>query len=361
MGRGGAATGRGGHGIVIDDPIKDRREADSKVIRDQLWTWYTQVISTRLMVHDGFIVIILTRWHEDDIVGRLTDPMNPYYDESEAAEWTIVDLPALALDDDVLGRTPGDALWPERFPAPFLQSQQRLDPRGFQALYQGRPSSDQGAFFTASMLNTYKPDELPKDLRHYVASDHAVTTAQTGDKTAMVVAGTSEDEDLYILPDTQWGKFPADRAVELMLSIMQTRKPVFWWAERGQITKAIGPFLRKRMAETSTYCALLEMTPLGDKQARATSIMGRMATGRVFFPAYAAWWPEARDQLLKFPHGTHDDFVDALALLGMGLGQQIGVNAERRPPITNPKSFRAMFARLAARRTEENSFSKAGW
>jgi predicted phage terminase large subunit-like protein len=349
VGRGGSITGRGGHGIIIDDPIKDRKEADSKLIRDQLWEWFTQVIGTRLMDSDAWIMLIQTRWHEDDLVGRLTDPMNPFYDKDEAAGWEMVDLPALALDNDILHRRPGEALWPERFPVKFLQQQQRLDPRGFQALYQGRPSASTGSYFMAEWIRTYKQDELPKNLRYYIASDHAVSVQKNRDKTAMIPVGVDEHENIYVLPTVQWGQFAADVAVDKMIHLMQLHKPNFWWAERGQITKSIGPFLRKRMGEENTYVAIVEITPTADKESRAQSIQGRMAMGKVFFPSFAPWWPEARDQLLKFPNATNDDFVDALAYIGLGLIQQVGAG---RPATSSgmgrPGTFRHLFNSVKA-------------
>ena len=365
VGRGGTITGRGGHGIVIDDPIKDRKEADSKLIRDQLWEWFTQVIMTRQMTQDAWVILIQTRWHEDDLVGRLTDPMNSYYDPDEAKQWTVIDLPALAFDDgstDALGRAPGEALWPERFPVPFLKAQARLDPRGFQALYQGRPSAGQGSFFQAEWLNTYKPDQLPKNLRIYVASDHAVSTSQGKDKTALVPVGVDDHDNIYVLPDVWWRQGAADVVTEAMLDLMRTRKPVYWWAERGHITKSIGPFLRKRMQEEKVYAAIIEVTPTADKQTRAQSIQGRMAMGKVFFPSFAPWWPEARDQLLKFPNAAHDDFVDALAYIGLGLSQQLSAAGQINHKSAKQGTFRAMFDQIRAQEAENRRRSNsAGW
>ena len=329
VGRGGSITGRGGHGLIIDDPIKDRREADSGTIRDQLWDWFTQVVATRRMTDDSWIMLIQTRWHEDDLVGRLTDPTNPFYDKREAAQWTVIDLPALAGDNDVLGRKPGTALWPERFNVDFLKAQQRLDARGFQALYQGRPSPEEGNFFELDSLKEYDPDELPDNLQLYVASDHAVSTRQDRDKTAIIPVGVDEDGDIWVLNDVFWEAADSNRVVEAMLRLMQNRKPLFWWAERGHITKAIGPFLRKRMQEEGTYCSILEMVPVADKLTRAQSIQARCSMGRVHFPRRAPWWPEAKDQLVKFPNGANDDFVDALAWVGLGLQTQVSANAIR--------------------------------
>ena len=363
VGRGGSITGRGGHGLIIDDPIKDRKEADSALIRDQLWTWFTQVMGTRLMDDASWIMLIQTRWHEDDLVGRLTDPMNPFYDEEEAKLWHVIDLPALALENDVLNRKPGEALWPERFPVKFLEDQKRRDPRGFQALYQGRPTAAQGAFFHTSYIQTYQRHQLPSNLRMYAASDHAVGTNQQNDKTALITVGVNDAGDIYVLPDVFWQKAPSDVVTEKMLSMMQTHKPMFWWAERGQITKSIGPFLRKRMHETGIYCAMHELTPAADKQTRAQSIQARMSMGKVYFPEFAPWWPEALDQLLKFPHGAHDDFVDALAYIGLGLNLIVTPSQAPQQTIAGAEgTFRQLFynTRRAAK-AQEAKAARQGW
>jgi len=126
VGRGGTTTGRGGDVLVIDDPLKDRQEADSPTIRETLWAWFTQVIASRLMDETGCIMLIQTRWHQDDLVGRLTDPQNSFYDPEEAKSWKIIDLPALAIGDrDPMGRKEGEALWPGRFGRDFRGSGSR--------------------------------------------------------------------------------------------------------------------------------------------------------------------------------------------------------------------------------------------
>jgi len=358
VGRGGSITGRGGHGIILDDPIKGRKEADSPTIRDDLWKWYQQDVKSRLMTDDSFILLVQTRWHEDDLVGRLTDPTNPYYDEAEAREWTIIDLPALAGENDALGRKKGEALWPERFNRKFLLGQKRGDPRGFQALYQGRPTAETGAFFDVSYLKTYKPNELPSDLRIYCASDHAVSTAQDRDRTCLLPVGVDEMDNIYILPDAWWRRADTEKSVDAMVEMIRSRRPIFWWSERGQISKSIGPFLRKRMNEEQVYASVIEMTPTADKMTRAQSILGRMAMGKVYFPEFAPWWPDARDEILKFPHGAHDDFVDALAYIGLGLAQQVGATTRRPQSRHAPGTFGAM---LNETRRRNANPADSGW
>lgn len=364
VGRGGTTTGRGGDVLVIDDPLKDRQEADSPTIRDTLWTWFTQVIASRLMDETGRIMLIQTRWHQDDLVGRLTDPSNSYYDPEEAAEWKIIDLPALAndTDSDPLHRKEGEALWPGRFGRDFLLGLQRRDARGFSALYQGRPSPAGGTFFSVNWLNTYRPNDLPQHLRHYCASDHAVSLKQAADKSCLMCVGVDEHDTIWVLPDLVWRSMTAEQATEAMLRMMRAYKPMFWWAERSHISKSIGPFLRKRMLETNTFCSLIEMQPIADKQTRAQSIQGRMSMGKVRFPERAPWWPMARDQMLRFPFDTHDDFVDTLAYIGLGLTLQVGMNKVQQPPEQVEGTFGWLkLQRDNAERSVRQGFGAGGW
>ena len=110
------------------------------------------------------------------------------------------------------------------------------------------------------------------------------------------------------------------------MELMKKHKPSIWWAERGHISKAIGPFLKKRMFETRTHCRIEEVTPVANKVQRSQSMIGRMAMKKVYFPKVSSWGIRAVDELLKFPNARHDDFVDTLSWIGMGLGE---LNAPR--------------------------------
>lgn len=333
VGRGGALTGRGAHLLLIDDLYKDHEEARSQAVRDQAWNWFTKVAMTRRMGRK-LVIITMTRWHSDDIIGRITDPDNPVYNEIEAKKWKIIRIPAIAEDDDdPLGRAPGEALWPngpDKFDLDFLQSQQRLDPLGFAALYQQRPTVADGVLFRRETIQRYKPDDLPTDLRYYCASDHAVGTKQRNDPSCLVKVGVDKQDNIYVL-ECDWRKMPSDVAVEAMLTMAGGKtRPLLWWAERGHISKSIGPFLYKRMQETGTYINLVEVTPASDKEQRAQSIAARVAMGKVYFPANAFWAEKAIDEMLAFPAGTHDDFVDSLAYIGLGLQSQFGPGAAKK-------------------------------
>ena len=279
----------------------------------------------------------MTRWHCDDLVGRLTDPSNDNFNAEEAKKWKILALPAIAVENDPMGRQVGEALWPERFTHQFLEAARNLDPKGFSALYQGNPTPDDGDFFKKEWLKTYTPDELPKNLRKYVASDHAVSTRQDRDATVLLPVGICENGDIWVLPDVWWRREQTDVVAEAMLNIMRIHKPLMWWAENGHISKSIGPFLRQRMMEEGVFVAIDEVTPVKDKQTRAQSIQGRMSMGKVHFPKFAPWWAEAQNEILKFPGSTHDDFVDALALIGIGLAMQVRASRPRIAINEGPK------------------------
>lgn len=319
--------------LIIDDLIKDDKEAQSQAIRDQAWSWFTKVAMSRRM-GKKLVIMTFTRWHADDPIGRLTDPENPYYSHALAQKIKIINLPAIAEEDDPLGRQPGEALWPDgpdKFDLDFLEEQRSLDPLGFAALYQQRPSLLDGDLFKRDTINFYKPKDLPKDLRIYAASDHAVATGQRNDFTVLLKVGVDPQNNIYLL-DCVWAKIKSDVAVERILDMCRgDQRPLLWWAEKGHISKSIGPFLRKRMAETGIYLNIREVTPVADKAQRAQSIAGRVAMGKVFFPQDALWTEKAINQMMSFPNGTHDDFVDTLAYIGLGLQSQFA------PPSSSAK------------------------
>lgn len=333
VGRGGGLTGRGGHVLICDDLIKDDKEAQSPAIRDQAWNWLVKVAMSRRMGRK-LVIMTFTRWHSDDPIGRLTDPENPHYNAKLAAKIKIINLPAIAEQDDPLGRAEGEALWPDgpdKFDIEFLEEQQALDPLGFASLYQQRPSAADGDLFKRENIHYYKPEELPTELRIYSASDHAVGIKQRNDPTCLLTVGVDKQSNIYLL-DCYWQRQKTDIVTEQMIDMAELRKPLLWWAEKGHISMSIGPFLRKRMNERQTYINIREVVPAGDKVTRAQSIAGRVAMGKVWWPKNAKWTERSINEVLAFPNGLHDDFVDTLSLIGLGLQSQFkpGQTAKER-------------------------------
>jgi predicted phage terminase large subunit-like protein len=144
-GVGGSITGRGANGLIIDDPVKNAEEANSPTYREKTWEWYTTTAYTRLEPN-GFVVLVQTRWHVDDLAGRILSP--DYQSQQDIDAWRVINLPAFAEEGDPLGREPGEALWSERYPKDVLEQSRRvLGAYGFNALYQQSPTLREGGMF----------------------------------------------------------------------------------------------------------------------------------------------------------------------------------------------------------------------
>lgn len=340
VGVGGSGSGKPADLFVVDDPYRNAEDANSASYRQKVWNWFNSVVFARC--HDKTaIVIVHTRWHEDDLIGRLCDPNHPEHHglyKGLSKRWTYVNIPAVVeeprlaealgltlevqTDPDVteqFGTKPMSALWPGRKSLPLLAEAKQSDPKVFGALYMGQPSPDDGDYFSADSIVEYQREELPANLRFYGASDHAVSKKQRADSSVLGCVGVDEDDNLWIMPDLVWGKYKTDRTVEELLVQFKLHKPGLWWLEDELISKAFGPFLIKRMHEEKIYTTLDPLTPSQDIELRARSIQGRMSMGKVRFPKFAPWWQKARSQILMFPSATHDDFVSWLALIGLGL------------------------------------------
>ena len=352
VGVGASGTGKTADLFIVDDPFKNDEEAQSEIIREAVWKWFTSVAFTRIHKRAG-VILVQTRWHEDDLIGRLCDPDHPERNKKYAGiadDWTYINIPAVITDPDLakaldlemampenekviaqFGKKPMVALWENRKDLEFLAEARRLDPRVFDALYMAKPTPDEGYHFKASDLVEYDAKDLPKDLEIYGASDHAVTEKQENDPSVIGCAGVDHNGHIWVLPDVVWDRMETDRTVEEIIAQMKIHRPNLWWMENEVISKSFGPFLRKRMAETMTYTVIDPVTPTKDKRSRSRAIQGRMQMGMVHFPRFAPWWPAARLELLKFPFGAHDDFVDWLSWLGLGLLKEY----EARPQTAN--------------------------
>ena len=317
-GVGAGLSGRRADLGLIDDPIGKKEDADSKTMRDKVWNWYEFDFLPRLKPGSP-IVLIQTRWHEDDLAGRLL--------AREANDWKVVHVPFVAFDNDLLGRLKGATLWPEWYEKNELAKKdvEKAKASGaFSALYQGQPTPEEGDYFQKDWIVTYKSiDELPKNLRNYVSSDHALTKKQENDKHCLLPGGIDANDDLWIYPDVWWKHGDTGDLVEAMIDLADYRKPIEWWAEDEHIYKGIGPFLNKRMQERRVFFVHTGIASSRDLMQRAAPIRGRMKQRKVHFPSFASWWPEALHELLMFPNGTHDDFVAALAKFGQGLDRTV--------------------------------------
>lgn len=313
-GVGTAITGRGADILLIDDPFKDRKEADSELQRKTVWDWYTSTAYTRLMP-GGAIIVINTRWHDDDLTGRLLAEQ-----ETGGDKWEVLSLPAIS--------NAGDALWPDWYPIERLEQIRGVLPaRDWNSLYQQNPIPDDGDYFKAAWFGEY--EELPANLRIYAASDYAVTDGG-GDWTEHGVFGVDFNENIYVL-DWWRGQTAADTWIESQCDLIVRHEPIIWFGEAGPIRRAVEPFMIKRMGERKAYCRMEWMPSIADKPTRARSIQAVASMGKLFLPKNAVWKGDVLNQLLRFPAGKHDDAVDVFSLMGRSLQHVRGPKKERKP------------------------------
>lgn len=313
-GVGGKIAGHRASLGIIDDPFGSIEDADSLTIRDSIWDWYEWNFLPRLKP-DAPVVIISTRWHEDDLMGRLL--------AKQPGRWTVIKIPMEAGENDPLGRKVGERLWAEYFTDEMVNDA-KANSRKWQGAYQQEPSPEEGSYFKKEYLVGYEAKQLPKNLTIYCASDHACSTREdiSNDPSLLVPFGVDEGQNIWILPDIFWDRADTGVVVARMLEMMTRRDPVAWIAESEHIVKSLGPFLRQQMRERGLFRTRIhELSTKRDKVSKARSIQGRSEMGKVYFPKYAPWWPKAEHELLTFPVGTHDEWPDVLGCIGRYLDQ----------------------------------------
>lgn len=390
-GIGGLITGMGAHILLVDDPVKDQADADSDTARDALWNWFGPTAYSRIAPGGGCLVI-QTRWHDDDLSGRLERQMREELSENEAQraeakylirhaataeerneaqrmlnhyneewksidKWEIVKYPAIATHDEYLNlqtgritdgahvsekvlksnyrklRTKGDALHPQRWSKIELMRRKRiLQPRHWSALYQQNPTPDEGAYFTSDTFRTRITLPEHGEMYKFCAWDLAIGQKQGNDYTVGVVGALDWDDRIWIL-DMIRGRFMISQIAQLVVDTHVRYDAQMTGIEKGQLELALYPELKRYMKKNRKYIALAEgedaLRPITDKMVRARPLQGRMQQGTVLFPADQPWFEEhLKAEMLRFPNGVHDDIVDAMAWL---VRMTTGVSSPRNP------------------------------
>jgi predicted phage terminase large subunit-like protein len=330
-GVGGPITGLGAHLMLIDDPIKNWKDAYSETVRDAVWDWWLSTASTRLEP-GASVVLLMTRWHDDDLAGRL---LRQAVEDPESEQWTEVVLPAIAEDHDPLGRAPGEALWPERYSAATLrQIERRVGPAVWEALYQGRPRKKGGGFFPADRWANYEPHDLLDDMSGLWVMVNGVLVPQRWERMIASWDCTFKETATsdYVVGGV-WGLMGAnaylldlwrDRA-DVIKTMAAMEAQAAKWRPRGLSgiyveDKANGPAIMRLLR--NSVGGLVGVEPDGPKVARAQAASPFQQGGNLYLPARASWRHGFVAECEAFPSGRNDDQVDMLtqAVRVLGLG-----------------------------------------
>jgi predicted phage terminase large subunit-like protein len=284
----GSITGKGAHLLIIDDPHKNASEAHSKTIRDKIWDNFTSTFLTRLQPKSA-VILIQTRWHEDDLTGKLL--------RLEGDKWDKVILPA--LDDKE------ESLFPDRFSAEELMSRRKtMGSYMFDALYQQSPRPREGGMFKSAWLKYYQ--RLPEKFDRVIQS-WDLTFGDTGESyvVGMVLGRSGADTYLIDMARDKWA-FPEQvRQIRLM-----TAKHPYATAKLIE-KKANGQATIDTLR--SEIPGIIAINPTESKEARASAISYIVEAGNFFIPEFASYKDVLTEELLSFPNGTTDDMVDTIS------------------------------------------------
>tara|TARA_Y100001973_G_scaffold88245_1_gene133192 strand:- start:6151 stop:7674 length:1524 start_codon:yes stop_codon:yes gene_type:complete len=317
----GAVTGRSGHLLVIDDPVKGREDAESSKMMEKLDNWYTSALYTRLEPHVGAIVVIQTRWSENDLIGQLIEK------ESNASEdgregWTIVDLPALYEDEGDRPKLPEhcptipdwrkeveEPLCPQRFDKKALKKiRETVGSRDFASLYQQRPAPEGGNMFSPEWWQYYNHDtKLPEFQRIMLSVDCTFTNTKKSDYVVGAVVGQAGNS-FYVL-DLVRSKLDVVGTIEMILNFYKGRHPISGCViELAASGYAVYQMMQKKIP------GMIGFTPEKSKQARAAGIVPLVEAGNVYLPASSTWLDSFINEFSLFPASKNDDMVDAITM-----------------------------------------------
>lgn len=314
VGREGSLTGNRVDCFVLDDLYKDAMEAQSPVIRDNCWEWYTSVVRTRMHNHSREL-IVFTRWHEDDLIGVLgrTEPFRELrslsdIDEAGADEWLVLNFEALKASPatEVDPRDEGEALWPEQHSRELLLSKRRLDPVRFEAMYQGHPSSKEGLLY-GDGFRQYSL--LPRDI---VARSNYTDTADTGDDYLCSIDYVVDTDGVIYITDVVYSREPMEHTERLVASMLRREDVRQAYIESNNGGRGFARAVQRLVPTTR-----VEWFHQGaNKEARILSNSATVLHTVRMPEDWCVRWPEFYAHLTTYKRlfraNRHDDAADAL-------------------------------------------------
>lgn len=319
-GVGGAITGRSGHLLIIDDPVKNREDAESSRMMEKLNDWYTSTLYTRLEPHVGAIVVIQTRWSENDMIGQLLEnEMN--VSEKGREGWTIVDLPALYEDEGDRPKLPehcptvpdwresiGEALCPQRYDVDDLERiREAVGSRDFASLYQQRPAPEGGNMFDPSWWQFYNWNTPIPDFQRVILSvDCTFTDAKKSDYVVGAVVGQAGSQ-FYVL-DLVREKMDVVGTMAMIARMYKRHNLSGTVIELAASGYAVYQMMQKKVP------GLIGVRPEKSKESRASGVVPMVEAGNVYLPASAPWLDAFLSEFALFPAAKNDDMVDAITM-----------------------------------------------
>lgn len=312
-GVGGSITGRRADLAIIDDPVKSREEADSQTIRDKQWNWWRDDLTTRLKP-GAAVVLIMTRWHEDDLAGRLIADL-----QGSQQRVKILSIPMEAMENDPLGRQVGEPLWPEWFTAQMIEVAKR-EPRTWTALYQQQPRPIGGGEFKTEWMSYWT--NQPAASNKIILVDPASGKSKTrGDYTSMWVVGCGSDGNDYVLDGIR-DRLNLTERTEALFTLVRKYRPAAVGYEQYGLQADIEHIKLEQERQQYRF-RIIELGGGTKKEDRIRRLIPGFQQGRVWMPKSMIRnmsTGEQRDimddfkaEYLSFPVGAHDDALDCLA------------------------------------------------
>lgn len=329
VGLGGATTGRGADIFLIDDPFANRAEAESKVVRENVWDWYTSTAYTRLS-KEGAVIIIMTRWHTDDLVARVLAKS-----VETGEQWTVISFPAIAEKDEQY-RLKGEALWPRQKDTKDLEIIRKLNIYDWFALWQQNPVASATQEFKREWFQPYKFSNLfqngewLKDLYFYTMVDLAGTGDQADNNAIVTVAKERNRPEIYVM-DVHAGHLDPGQVIDYLFALKA--KYGYRWVRCGieavAYQRSMVYWIQEKQKSSGTYFDIVELRAQGSKEVRVRGLLSMYRAGVIYHVENQI---DLEEELLVFPKGKKDDRADALAYL-----QQILENTSSNNKQFNPK------------------------